>query len=306
MSNNAIVTVAATAMTSKISKREALETILGQQVKNISKIAASHISATRLVAIAVGAASRNPLLYECEPVTIIRSLLQAAEMGLEVGALNEAYLVPFRNNKRNVYECQLMIDYRGYLKLCWQSKMVASIDAGVVYDQDEFHFRKGTQVEIDYRPNIDADYPERFWPDDRDADVPHRWGHVRCVYAAAQLTTGGTVAIVLTRAQVERFRARSKAANSNFWVNDWEPMAIKTALKRLQNLLPKSTQMSMAVALDNAAEFGDVAMPAFNIPEANYEELPEEGSEELGMEAAKKSLKAKNEAQEAQGALVSE
>lgn len=279
----------------KMTNRQAFEAMLTKQMESISQVAARHISASRLIATAVGAAMRNPLLFKCEAVTVVRCLLQAAEIGLEVGALNEAYLVPFRNSKRNCYECQLMIDYRGYLKLCWQSGQIASIDASVVYHEDAFLYKKGTNVEIDFQPNIDVDLPDRFWPDDQDPSVPNRWSHVRCVYAAAKMVSGGTVGIVLTRSQVERYRARSKAKDSNFWVNDWEPMAVKTALKRLQNFLPKSAQVAKAVAVDNAAEFGELQPLAFDIPEANFE-AEDEGEGTVnggGMEAAKQSLKQK-------------
>lgn len=288
-----IVSAESVALKQNVTNKKAFEAILQKQMGSISQVAASHISASRLIAIAVGAAMRNPTLFKCEAVTVVRSLLQAAEIGLEVGALNEAYLVPFKNNKRGgIYECQLMIDYRGYLKLCWQSNLIASMDASVVYTTDKFVFRKGTEVEIDYEPNIDADLPDRFWPDENDATIPNRWSLVRCVYAAAKLTTGGKVAIVLTRSQVERYRSRSAAKSSNFWVNDWEPMAVKTALKRLQNMLPKSSQIAKAIALDDQAEFGNDAPIVFDIPEAN--EVAEEETQNSGMEAAKASLKAKN------------
>jgi recombination protein RecT len=296
------IALAQTEKGKSITNRQAFEAILTNQLENISKVAAKHISAPRLISIAVGAAQRQPLLFKCEASTVVRCLLQAAELGLEVGALNEAYLIPFKNGKTGSYECQLMIDYRGYLKLCWQSGLVASIDAGVVYTTDSFTFRKGTSVEILYEPNIDAKLPTRFWPDDQDPKVENRWDLVRCVYAAAKLTTGGTVAIVLTRSDVERYRSRSKAKDSNFWINDWEPMAVKTALKRLQNLLPKSTQMAQAVAVDNQSEFGNVEGPiGFEIPEAEFIEEAEEA--DSGMKAAKASLKSKVEGE--QGALVS-
>ncbi len=278
---------------SKITNRQAFEGILTKQMDSISQIAARHISASRLISIAVGAAMRNPLLFKCEASTVVRSLLQAAELGLEVGALQEAHLVPFKNSKRDCYECQLLIDYRGFLKLCWNSGMVKSIDASVVYVDDAFTFRKGTEISITYEPNIDVAMPERFWPDDNDSSVANRWDKVRCVYAAAELTTGGKVAIVLTRAQVERYRAMSKARDSNFWVGHWEAMAMKTALRRLQTFLPKSSNLAVALAVDEMAEFGNVAAPSFEIPEANYAVDEETGEIGSGMAAAKASLKGK-------------
>lgn len=322
-----VTTAMTVAQKQAIPPRQAFAAILQKQVEAISQVAASHISPVRLINIAVGAAMRQPLLFECDASTVIRSLLQAAELGLEVGAANEAYLVPFKNNKRinpatgkvypnGIYECQLLQDYRGILKLVWQSQMIASVDAGVVYKGDVFKYRRGTDLELIHEPNLDRDLPERFWParlppenpEDQygpiDPSVPCRFNEIRCVFAAARTTTGGKVAVVLRRSDVEKFRNMSRAKDSTFWMEHWEAMGgRKTPLRQLCNFLPRSSQLMKAIALDNAVETADFSGLTFEIPEANYEEpgppAPDANGNGKGMQAAKDSLKQKLEGKDA-------
>lgn len=287
-----VVTAITVARKQGITNRQAFQAILQKQSGDLAAIAGRHISESRLIQVAVGAAMRDPLLFECEAITVVRSLLQAAELQLGVGAEQEAHLVPFRNNKRGgIYECQLMIGYRGLLKLVWQSQLISSIDFGIVYEGDEFTYRKGTEVNLDHRQNFDRELPEAFWLGDEPVGTPHRYGMIRCVYAAACTIHGGKVAVVLTRSQVERYRRMSRAKDSNFWVGHWEAMALKTAIRQLCKVLPKNASLVKATALDEAHDSGDFSGLSFDIPEANPEE-PEAVATQ-GMEAAKESLKRK-------------
>ena len=55
----------------------------------------------RFKRVALLAVSKNPDLLACSPSSIIRSIIEAAEIGLEpTGSLNRAWLVPFKDKDK--------------------------------------------------------------------------------------------------------------------------------------------------------------------------------------------------------------
>lgn len=62
--------------------------------------------------------------------------------------------------------------------------------------------------------------------------------------------------MVLSKADVERYRARSKAKNSGPWVTDYTAMALKTTVRRMATFMPLSIQAQEAVARDEQRELG--------------------------------------------------
>jgi recombination protein RecT len=241
---------------------------------------------------------RNPTLLQCDPATVVRAVAMAAEMGLEPGsALNEAYLVPFKNTKVSParMECQLIPGYQGLVALCWRSGFVESIDSAVVYTFDEFEFNRG-EGKLTHIPNMDVVPPRRFWPaGENDDPDPDRYSMVKCVYAVARLKGGQRAIEVLPRWKVEELRSRSRASGSGPWVTDWEAMAKKTAIKQLVKMLPKSVELSrslgQAMAADNAVETGDPAeiLGQFETLDELEGDAPE-SSPTKGVDAAKQAI----------------
>ena len=63
------------------------------------------------------------------PVTIIQSALQAASFDLPINpALGYAYLVPFRNSKRNRMEASFIMGYKGMLQLALRTGVYKRIN----------------------------------------------------------------------------------------------------------------------------------------------------------------------------------
>lgn len=199
-----------------------------------------HVSPDRFIRSAMIAVSRTPKLLDCTPASMYHALQQAATLGLEVsGTLGSAYLVPYKST------VQLIPGYRGLIGLARQSGEVTSIDAYVVHERDVCHVSLGTEPKIDHEPCLDGDP-----------------GAMRLVYAVAKLVGGGQQFVVMTKAEVDKIRARSKSANDGPWVTDYEEMAKKTAIRRLMKYLPLSVEkLARALELDEAAETGKPAPP---------------------------------------------
>ena len=71
---------------------------------------------------------RTPKLLECTRESLLACIVQCAQLGLEPdGLLGQAYLIPFYNGRKNRYECQLIVGYKGLLKLARQSAEISSL-----------------------------------------------------------------------------------------------------------------------------------------------------------------------------------
>lgn len=209
---------------------------LSQRKSAIGAVAASIITPERLTKIVLRCVVMNPQLQRCTMDSIFRSALMAAELGLEPGsALGEAYLVPYKDT------CQMIPGYRGLITLARRSGQVLDIYAHAVYQGDTFTVELGTEGRIEHIPQFGAR---------EDKDLVY-------VYAVAKLVGGASHFDVMTRADVDRIRARSAAGRSGPWVTDYVEMAKKTVIRRLCKLLPMSVEMSKAQSLEIARETGN-------------------------------------------------
>lgn len=219
-----------------------LKALLIASKKSIAEILPKHITPERLIKTLLVAANRTPKLFECTQMSVLETINRAAELGLDLsGTLGEAYPVPFGN------VCQLIIGYRGLEKLAWQSGEIASIDAEVVYEKDDFKFKKGTEVVVDWSPYLKGDR-----------------GAVVGAYACVTMKSGGKLARFLPVSEIEKVRKVSRSGQSGPWTQWWDEMARKTALRRVLKDAPLSTE-KFAAAMDHDAEDGQFA----DVVEAN-------------------------------------
>lgn len=192
----------------------------------------------RLVRTALTCFSTTPGLLDCTPRSLLGSVIQCAQLGLEPGIIGMAYLIPFRNNKANTVEVQFIPGYRGLLALARRSGEISTIQAHCVYAEDAFTYRYGLEPKLDHVPAEKADR-----------------GAMTHVYAVARLKDGGVQYEVMTKAEIDAHRDRySRAAKSGPWQTEYPEMAKKTVLRRLCKLLPASVELQTAVALDERAE----------------------------------------------------
>lgn len=210
-----------------------------------------HMTAERMARIATTEMRKVPKLGQCDPMSFLGAVIQCAQLGLEPGnALGHAYILPFDkrekvgNQWRTVsVEAQVIIGYRGMIDLARRSGQIVSIDARAVYEGDKFDCVLGLESRIDHVPD---------WQNSNRADS----AKLRFVYAVAKLKDGGVQFDVMSRAEVDAIRARSKSKDNGPWVTDYASMAVKTVVRRLFKFLPVSIEMQTAVGLDEMAEAG--------------------------------------------------
>jgi recombination protein RecT len=197
-----------------------------------------HMTPERLARIITTEIRKVPKLAECTPMSFFGAVIQCAQLGLEPGnALGHAYLLPYGK------DVQLIIGYRGMIDLARRSGQIVSIDARAVYEGDKFECRLGLDPHIEHEP--DWANPNRTMGE-----------KLQFVYAVAKLKDGGIQFDVMSRAEIEGIRARSKAGNGGPWKTDYQAMALKTVVRRLFKFLPVSIEIQTAVGLDERAEMG--------------------------------------------------
>jgi len=207
--------------------------LLTKHEKQIQMALPREISVKRLIRVALTTMRKTPKLAECSAASLCGAVIQAAQLGLDVDSnLGHAYLVPYGQ------ECTLIVGYRGMLDLVRRSGEAASVEARAAYKGDAFEVDFGLVPKLLHRPCGET--------------APENLTHV---YAIIRLRNG-TVPLfdVMTKAEIEKIRSRSRAKNSGPWITDYAEMAKKTVLRRLCKTAPMSVEVARAVGLDEAAD----------------------------------------------------
>jgi recombination protein RecT len=228
-----------------IPPKNDLKYFLEKHINAIEAVASATLTPERMVRLVCAAASRDEKLASCTPMSILRSLAQAASMGLEpFDGRNEVHLVPRWNKKikpRGAMEATCLIGYPGLIRLATETGKVRNVEARVVYQSDEFVVDFGDTPRIVHKPT---------WQKDR--------GPIIAFYAVAFLPDGSKTFDVMPMHEVEAIRDRSKEPEAfSPWKTDFVEMGRKTAVRRLAKYLPKSAAFVKALELQAKTEAGE-------------------------------------------------
>jgi recombination protein RecT len=220
-----------------VENKKKVGNLLDKMKSQLALCLPKHLSVDRVCRIAMTEFSKTPLLQECEPMSFVAAVMVASQLGLEIGIMGSAYLVPFRNTKKGIVECNLIPGYRGLLELARRSGNIISISAEIVYQNDIFSFEKGLEDKLVHKPTL------------------VNRGEMIAVYAVAKLKDGGHQFLVMSKEEIDEVKNKSKSS-SGPWQSDYNAMAQKTAVRRLFKWLPSSIEMQKIAVLDEASEVG--------------------------------------------------
>ncbi len=221
-------------------RQNTLANLIERQKVEIARALPRHLSPDRLARIATTVMRQVPQLGQADPTSFLGALMTCAQLGLEPGPLGHAYLVPFKNHAKSCRDkrgCDCRVDvqfipgYRGLVELARRSGQVQSVQARVVREGDEFAYAFGLDPRLDHVPAGTL------------ANVTH-------AYAVVRYKDGGVDFDVMTVAEINAIRQRSKASDKGPWVTDYAEMAKKTVLRRLLKTAPMSVEYAQAVAQD--------------------------------------------------------
>lgn len=212
----------------------------------IEQSAASLIDPVKMKGIVLSTFTRTPSLWECDPVTIARAVVEASQAGLmPTGSLGGAYLAPFYNSKTGRKEAQLIIGYTGMVQLARRSGEVTRCEARVVRQADEFDFGYGLDPYLNHIPALGL-------PEDAANPMTH-------AYAVAHFKSGERQFDVMSAAEILAIKARSKSKDRDGnptgpWVTDEAEMWKKTVLRRLSKMLPLTIEAQRMLDSEEAIE----------------------------------------------------
>ena len=122
----------------KLTKSMSIADMIKTLEPEIARALPSVITPERFTRMALNALNNTPKLAECTQMSFLAALMNAAQLGLEPNTpLGQAYLIPYKN--KGVLECQFQIGYKGMLDLVYRNEMVQTVQAQVVYQNDEFY-----------------------------------------------------------------------------------------------------------------------------------------------------------------------
>ncbi len=262
----------------------------------------------RFVAAISSSVAVNPTLQTCDPETVLSGALLGESMGLSPSPqLGQYYLVPYWNKKKDGYDAQFQMGYKGYVQLAIRSGEYRRLNALAI--------KQGELIRWD---PLTEDLEIRLIPDDAERENAPTTGY----FAFFECLNGYTKKIYWSKekmlAWADRYSpafhlnavidsdpkksrvsfADYEAGNypksdewkySSFWYQNFDDMAFKTLLRRL---LPKWGPMSIEFQTAMESEGAVLRMdgtPEYILPEEpsqNPPSLPEPGSAHTGDDKA--------------------
>lgn len=201
------------------------------------------------VSFAVQHAIKNPFLQKCEPNSVLRAVMNIAQVGLTLNPVSKyAYLIPRYNGANKQMECVLEPSYIGLAKLLTDSGSVNSIECHIIYEGDAIKVDMASEQKILSHVPYFLNGKEK--------------GGILGVYSNATLSDGKKHVEIMSFVELHEIRDRSESYKAFVakkipactWTTDEGEMCRKTIIKRHSKYLPKSektTKFDQAIDLDN-------------------------------------------------------
>jgi recombination protein RecT len=216
------------------------------------------VDVNRWLRVALTVVRKNPQLLRCTVPSILGGMIEAAQLGVELGPLGECYLVPYKNGKTGQFEAQFQLGYKGIIKLARRGGSISRPMAIPVFDDDQFSYELGMEPRCYHRPIIDPTEANK----DRLVAAYFRWNEA-----------DGPMFQVATRAVIEERRQRNPAVRqkrSSPWDTDYIAMARKTPVRVAQPFLTMSAELQRAFEVDDSV----IKLDPTAAPDERLVELP--------------------------------
>lgn len=221
-----------------------------QMQGEIAKALPSVMTPERFTRITLSALSTNPQLAQTTQNSFLGAMMTAAQLGMEPNTpLGQAYLIPFRN--KGILECQFQLGYKGLIDLAYRSGEVTTIQAQVVYENDEFEYALGLEPQLKHIPAMS------------------NRGEPIYFYAVFKTKDGGFGFEVMSVEDVKLHAQKySKSFNGVYspWKTNFEEMAKKTVLKKVLKYAPMKTDFARGLSADETIKHG-VSDDMFSVPD---------------------------------------
>ena len=196
-----------------------------------------HITKERFTRVVMTAVQMNPALAKADRKSLWNACMRAANDGLLPDG-REGALVIYKTKVKDedgrdqwVDAVQWLVMIGGLRKKVRQSGEIDDWSAQVVYEADQFDYELGDSPFIKHKPTLDA-----------------KPGKIIAAYSIATLKSGEKSREVMSIAQIESVRSRSKQKDKDgnptgAWKTDYAEMCRKTVARRHSKVLPMTTDV---------------------------------------------------------------
>ena len=180
----------------------------------------------------------NYLLKDADRTTILNAAAMAASMDLSINPnLGFAYLIPYKNNKKGIVECQFQIGSKGLVQLAHRTQLYTFINAVEIWEDNFVSWNPATEeIKLDYSKAIS--------------------GKVVGYFAMFRLSNGFEKKTYWDLDKVQKHAQRyskSWGQKTSSWTTNFDAMAKKTVLKSIiRGFGPMSVDMENAVLSDQS------------------------------------------------------
>lgn len=198
----------------------------------------------KLISNLVSNIQQNPTLAECTQGSIVNGALAGHALKLDF-ALQQAYLVPFKDNNAGVKNAQFCIGWKGYIQLALRSGQYKHIN---VSELKEGELKKFNRLTEEYEIEWIEDEFER-----NKKETTHYVAYI-------ELTNGFSKTLIWNKKQMqlhaEKYSASYKGdlkynSKKSFWSLDFDSQAKKTMIRQIISKFGvMSTEMQTAYSQD--------------------------------------------------------
>lgn len=196
------------------------------------------ITPKHFIMLAVSVMNSTPGISQCTPVSFVAALMNAVQLGLEPNTpLGQAYLIPYRNNKKGVVECQFQVGYKGLISLAYSTGEVQTIQAHAVYENDYFEYEYGLNAKLIHRPAFSSR------------------GKQVCFYGFFCTVNGGYGMAVMGKEEMDmhaRMYSAGLQSQYSLWRTNYSDMAKKTVIKKALKYAPLKTEFQKILSSDES------------------------------------------------------
>lgn len=156
----------------------------------------------------------NDKLKCCSKLSIINAFYKCCEYGLDpASSIGHAWLIPYKGT------VDLQIGYRGWLKLLFNSPLVANVYSYPVYENDEFSYELGMNPNIKHIPS----------------NEPKELEKLIATYGVVKLKNGEAQIRVCFKDEIEESKTSSRGSHKpdSPWRNHYEAMAMVVPIRKM-------------------------------------------------------------------------
>lgn len=219
------------------------EQLVAMLERNKSQLAAAlpkHVTPERMSRLALSVFSSSKQLQQCEVASIYGAVILASQLGLEIGVGGQAYIIPYKDRRNNVMKAQFVPGWQGIVDLVSRTGR-AAVWTGAVFEGDHFDYALGDRPFVTHRPEGESD-PEKL------------------VFAYAVGRVNGSewpVIEVWSAARLRKhFNRMNKQGEKHYAHENWEMYCRKIPLLQVCKYMPKSVELTAALAAETSAETG--------------------------------------------------